>query len=137
MQSRTQIVVAVLVCLLLWLTGRAIARAIALISFVLGICVLSFVCGPSLGGSDNWSAVLAVATLLAVVAALFLDDIRALLHRPKIELRVEPGLVSCVLIFTDCPHEPPPQLQKTQSAFRPNAQRSDCHRLNARQQSRL
>jgi len=87
------IVVAVLVCLLLWLTGRAIARAIALISFVLGICVLSFVCGPSLGGPDNWSAVLAVATLLAVVAALFLDDIRALLHRPKIELRVEPGLV--------------------------------------------
>ena len=93
------IVVAVLVCLLLWLTGRAIARAIALISFVLGICVLSFVCGPSLGGPDNWSAVLAVATLLAVVAALFLDDIRALLHRPKIELRVEPGLVSCVLIL--------------------------------------
>ncbi len=31
---------------------------------------------------------MSVATLLAVIAALFLDDVRALLHRPEIEFHV-------------------------------------------------
>ena len=64
-----------------------------LIVAVLGICILAFVCGPRLGGEENWTVVMTIATLLAVVAALFLDDIKALLHRPEIELYVGSDLL--------------------------------------------
>jgi hypothetical protein len=36
---------------------------------------------------------MAVATLLAVIAALFLDDVRALLHRPEVQVRVHNELM--------------------------------------------
>jgi len=45
-----------------------------------------FLGGPET--SDRWNSVMSVATLLAVIAALFLDDVRALLHRPEIEFHV-------------------------------------------------
>src|SRR6266576_1698756 len=50
--------------------------------------VAAFIWGPRLGAQENWNVVMTIATLLAVVAALFLDDIKGLLHRPEIEFYV-------------------------------------------------
>jgi len=39
-------------------------------------------------GWDKWNILMSVGTLLAVIVALFLDDIRAFLHFPEIDLHV-------------------------------------------------
>jgi len=67
-------------------------RAIGLVVAVLIVAILAFAYGPSLGGADKWNVVVAVATLLAVIAALFLDDIKDLLHSPKIALTADNDL---------------------------------------------
>jgi hypothetical protein len=66
---------------------------VVLVVAVLALSILTFVYGPRLGGQENWNAVMTIATLLAVVAALFLDDIEGLLHKPEIELRVGKDLI--------------------------------------------
>jgi hypothetical protein len=51
------------------------------------------------GGWDKWNILMAVATLLAVVAALFLDDLRTLFHFPKINLHVGHDLIDVAADF--------------------------------------
>jgi hypothetical protein len=68
-------------------------RVVVVIMVLLALSILAFVYGPRLAGQENWNVVMTVATLLAVLAALFLDDIKGLLHSPKIELRVGDDLL--------------------------------------------
>jgi hypothetical protein len=73
--------------------NRMTRRIVSLAVVVLAVAFVAFIWGPRLGGTDNWNVVMTVATLLAVIAALFLDDIKGLLHSPKIELRVGDDLL--------------------------------------------
>jgi hypothetical protein len=68
-------------------------RDVVVIAVVLVLSILAFAYGPRLGGQENWNVVMTIATLLAVLAALFLDEIKGLLHSPKIELRVGDDLL--------------------------------------------
>jgi hypothetical protein len=68
---------------------RTIVLAVALLLFG----VIAFIWGPHLGETDNWNVVMTVATFLAVVAALLLDDIKGLIHRPEIELSATSNLL--------------------------------------------
>jgi hypothetical protein len=90
--TATLVVTVLGICAILCFKGWRIARAIILVLTVLGICVLSF-WGRYLGGPDKWNILTAVTTLLAVVVALFLDDIRTLLHRPEIDLHIGRDLI--------------------------------------------
>jgi hypothetical protein len=95
-------VVAILVIALLGaaalflFNGRATTLVILLAVGILGICVVSFVLGPLWGAPENWDSLESVATLLAVIVALLLavfhDDIRKLRHHPKIAVRVDENL---------------------------------------------
>jgi hypothetical protein len=82
---------------LLLFKGRATRLVILLVLVILGICVVSFVWGPLLGGPTNWDSLKSVATLLAVGVALLLavfhDDLRNLLHHPNIAVRVDENLM--------------------------------------------
>ena len=73
--------------------NRVTRRTIILAVAVLAVAFVAFIWGPRLGATDNWNVVMTVATLLAVIAALFLDDIKDLLHSPKIQLRVGDDLL--------------------------------------------
>jgi hypothetical protein len=60
-----------------------------LVIVLLALFVIAvFIWGPRLGAQENWNVVMTIATLGAVVAALFLDDIKDFLHRPEIEFYV-------------------------------------------------
>ena len=88
-------VVAVLfVCaLVVWVRGRSTWRAIILAVIVSGLCVSSFKWGLCLGGPDKWNILISVATLLAVLAALFSDVIQKLVYREKISVHVGSDLI--------------------------------------------
>jgi hypothetical protein len=45
------------------------------------------------GGENRWDILMSFATLLAVIAAVFLDDIRLFYHRPKIDIYVGDDLI--------------------------------------------
>jgi hypothetical protein len=79
---------------------------VALLLIVLGIGVVSFNWGLCLGGSDKWNVLLSVATLLAVVVALFLDDIRSLLHSPRVNVHIGHDLVDIWKDFDAPPGAP-------------------------------
>jgi hypothetical protein len=51
------------------------------------------------GGWDKWNTLMAVATLLAVIVALFLDDIKTLFHFPEINLHVGQDLIDVAADF--------------------------------------
>ncbi len=87
------IAVSLLCALFLWFKGRAIGRAIVLALIVFGICVSSFKWGLFLGGPDKWNILISVATLLAVLAALFSDVIENLVYREKIRVEVRADLI--------------------------------------------
>ncbi len=94
------LVVAVLgICALLWFKGGPIARTIILVLAFLGICVLSFFWGPCLGGPDKWNILMSVATLLAVIVALFHDEIQKLVHFAKTDLYVGHDLIDVASDF--------------------------------------
>lgn len=82
-----------LLCVLLWLKGGAMWRAIVLAMIVSGICVSSFKWGPLLGGPDQWNVLISVATLLAVLAALLSDVIGKLVYRERITVYVGADLI--------------------------------------------
>jgi hypothetical protein len=82
-----------LLCVLLWLKGGAMWRAIVLALIVSGICVSSFKWGPLLGGPDQWNVLISVATLLAVLAALLSDVIGKLVYRERITVYVGADLI--------------------------------------------
>ena len=81
---------------LLLFNGRATKLVILLAVGILGICVVSFAWGPLWGAPANWDSLKSVATLLAVGVALLLavfhDDLRNLRHHPNIAVRVEENL---------------------------------------------
>jgi len=85
------------ICTLIWPKGSTTTRMTISVLGVLGICVLSFVWGPFLGGPDKWNILMSVATLLAVIGALLLavfhDEIQTLRHHPKIEVNVANNLI--------------------------------------------
>jgi len=60
---------------------------------VSGLCVSSFKWGLCLGGPDKWNILISVATLLAVLAALFSDVIQKLVYREKISVHVGSDLI--------------------------------------------
>jgi len=60
---------------------------------VFGLCVSSFKWGLSLGGPDKWNILISVATLLAVLAALFSEVIQKLVYREKISVHVGSDLI--------------------------------------------
>ena len=72
-----------------WVRGRAKTR--------LGITLLvtSAICASILffGGENRWEMLMSFGTLSAVIAAVFLDDIRLLYHRPKIDVYVGDDLI--------------------------------------------
>jgi hypothetical protein len=82
-----------LLCVLLWLIGGAMWRAIVLALIVSGICVCSFKWGSLLGGPDQWNVLISVATLLAVLAALLSDVIGKLVYRERISVYVGNDLI--------------------------------------------
>ena len=45
------------------------------------------------GAENRWDILMSFATLLAVIAAVFLDDIRLFYHRPKIDIYVGDDLI--------------------------------------------
>jgi hypothetical protein len=77
----------------LWSKGRAQGRLIVLALIVFAICGFSFKWGLFLGGPDNWNVLVSVATLLAVLAALFSDVIEKLVYREKIRVEVRTDLI--------------------------------------------
>src|SRR5438876_4170443 len=80
------------VCTLILFKCGARAHTIILILAILCIgAVAWFLGGPE--RSDRWGSLTAVATLLAVIVALLLDDIRTILHCPKIEVNVTKDLI--------------------------------------------
>jgi hypothetical protein len=85
-----------LLCVLLWVKGGAMWRAIVLALIVSGICVSSFKWGPLLGGPDQWNVLISVATLLAVLAALLSDVIGKLVYRERISVYVGADLIDFV-----------------------------------------
>jgi len=82
-----------LLCVLLWLKGGAMWRAIVLALIVSGICVCSFRWGALLGGPDQWNVLISVATLLAVLAALLSDVIGKLVYRERLSVYVGNDLI--------------------------------------------
>jgi hypothetical protein len=89
----TAFIVALLICILLWFIGGSTARSIALVLIVLGLCISSFNWGLSLGKPDQWNVLISVATLLAVLTALFADVIQKLVYRERITVDVEPVFI--------------------------------------------
>jgi hypothetical protein len=89
----TALIAVLLLCVLLWLKGGAMWRAIVLALIVSGICVSSFRWGPLLGGPDQWNVLISVATLLAVLAALLSDVIGKLVYRERISVYVGADLI--------------------------------------------
>ena len=92
----TALLAVLLLCVLLWLKGGAMWRAIVLAVIVSGICVSSFKWGPLLGGPDQWNVLISVATLLAVLAALLSDVIGKLVYRERISVYVGADLIDFV-----------------------------------------
>src|SRR6266852_1718605 len=45
------------------------------------------------GGQDKWNILTSVATLLAVIVALFKDELQKLIYRPKVAVYVEANLI--------------------------------------------
>ena len=87
------IAISLLCAPFLWFKGRAPGRAIVLALIVFAICVSSFKWGLFLGGPDKWNVLISVATLFAVLAALFSDVIDKLLYREKIRVEVRDDLI--------------------------------------------
>jgi hypothetical protein len=87
------VLLVLLLCILLWLKGGAMWRAIVLALIVSGICVSSFKWGPLLGGPDQWTVLISVATLLAVLAALLSDVIGKVVYRERISAYVGADLI--------------------------------------------
>jgi hypothetical protein len=87
------IAVSLLCAVFLWFKSRAPGRAIVLALIVFAICVSSFKWGLFLGGPDKWNVLISVATLFAVLAALFSDVIEKLLYREKIRVEVRADLI--------------------------------------------
>ena len=87
------IAVSLLCAPFLWFKGRAPGRAIVLALIVFAICVSSFKWGLFLGGPDKWNVLISVATLFAVLTALFSDVIEKLLYREKIRIEVRADLI--------------------------------------------
>ena len=78
---------------LLWVWGGSRLRVIMLAVIVFGLCVSSFKWGLSLGGPDKWNILISVATLLAVLAALFSDLIGKLIYRERVRLHIQSYLM--------------------------------------------
>src|SRR6266498_5056190 len=72
------------ICLLCWFKGRARMRITILVLAFLSICALPLL----FGGPDKWNILTAVATALAVIVALFYDEIKKIVYRPKISVYV-------------------------------------------------
>ena len=72
-----------------WVKGRAKTRMVITLLVISGICaaILFF------GGQNRWNILVSFATLSAVIAAVFLNDIQMLYHRPKIDVYVEDDLI--------------------------------------------
>src|SRR5262245_43817440 len=76
--------------------GRATALVTIISIAILAIGVVTFAWGPFWGTTKQWDSLQSVATLLAVVVALLLavfqEDLRNLRHHPAIKVRVEEEL---------------------------------------------
>ena len=72
------------ICIFAWIKGRARIRITILVLLFLSICALPVL----LGGPDKWNILTAVATALAVIVALFYDEIKKLVYRPTISIYV-------------------------------------------------
>jgi drug/metabolite transporter (DMT)-like permease len=82
----------VLLIIFLWVTGNSTARWFAFVLLLAVICVLSFNYGLSFGSADQWNVLISVATLLAVLTALFGNMIPKLVYRERITVDVEKGV---------------------------------------------
>jgi hypothetical protein len=80
------------ICAVIWFTSRPKHRVSILVSAGLGACVLTL-CWD---GPDKWNILLSVSTFLAVIVALLLavfhDEIQTLRHRPDIAVYVGDNL---------------------------------------------
>jgi len=82
------------VCALIWFRNRARTRQARLrVIFIVLAGTLALMWWCSYAGWDKWNILMSVGTVLAVIVALFLDDIRSLLHFPEIHLHVGQDLL--------------------------------------------
>jgi hypothetical protein len=82
------------VCALIWFRNRTRTRRARIRIIILVLAgMLALILWWFKAGWDKWNILISVGTLLAVIVALFLDDIRAFLHFPEIELYVGDDLI--------------------------------------------
>jgi hypothetical protein len=96
------VLAGLMICSLIWFGGWARTRQVKIRATILALAATScLLWWWFTAGWDRWNILVSVATLVAVVVALFLDDIRALLHFPEIELHVGNDLIDPANDFDD------------------------------------